>query len=62
MPVVAHRLAGADCPGCVVAVVEEGTVELRCGGCGAVVGVVQVGIMEGLLGFDGDDRPEDGTT
>jgi hypothetical protein len=32
----------------------QGTVELRCGECGAVVGVVPVGIMEGLLGWDGE--------
>jgi hypothetical protein len=52
MPVVAHRLGGVDCDGSIIAVVESGSVELRCNECGAVVGVVQVGIMEGLLGLD----------
>ena len=52
MPVVPHGIGGVDCGGRIVAVVERGTVELRCNKCGAVVGVVQVGIMEGLLGLD----------
>jgi hypothetical protein len=52
MPVVPHGITGVDCSGYVVAVVEESDVELRCNECGAVVGVVQVGIMEGLLGLD----------
>lgn len=52
MPVVPHGLAGVECPGRVVAVVDGGTVELRCDRCGGVVGVVQVGVMEGLLGLD----------
>jgi len=52
MPVVPHGTGGVDCPGSIVAVVESGTVELQCNRCGAVVGVVQVGIMEGLLGLD----------
>jgi hypothetical protein len=52
MPVVAHGLSGVDCAGRIFAVVEGGTVELHCDLCGAVVGGVQVGIMEGLLGLD----------
>jgi hypothetical protein len=52
MPCVLHGITGVDCSGRVVAVVEDSTVELRCDKCGAVVGVVQVGIMEGLLGLD----------
>jgi len=52
MPVVTHGITGANCSGRVVAVVEESNVELRCNHCGAVVGVVQVGVMEGLLGLD----------
>jgi hypothetical protein len=52
MPVVPHGIAGVDCSGVVVAVVEESNVELCCNKCGAVVGVIQVGIMEGLLGLD----------
>jgi len=52
MPVVPHGISGVDCSGCIVAVVENTDVELRCNECGSVVGVVQVNIMEGLLGLD----------
>jgi hypothetical protein len=52
MPRVLHGITGVNCSGRVVAVVEGTSVELRCDKCGAVVGVVQVGIMEGLLGLD----------
>ena len=52
MPVVPHGISGLDCSGCIVAVVEDTNVELRCNKCGDVVGVVQVNIMEGLLGLD----------
>jgi hypothetical protein len=52
MPVVPHGIAGVDCSGRVVAVVDGNNVELRCNQCGGVVGVVQVGVMEGLLGLD----------
>jgi hypothetical protein len=55
MPCVPHGITGAKCTGRVVAVVEDTTVELRCDKCGAVVGVVQAGIMEGLLGLDCDE-------
>ncbi len=57
MPVVAHRLGGGACAGSIIAVVEDDTVELRCNVCGEIVGVVQVGIMEGLLGLDCDEEP-----
>jgi hypothetical protein len=52
MPMVPHKIAGVDCPGRVVAIVDGNHVELRCDRCGGVVGVVQVGVMEGLLGLD----------
>jgi hypothetical protein len=52
MPFVLHGITGVDCTGRVVAVVEDTTVELCCDKCSAVLGVVQVGIMEGLLGLD----------
>jgi hypothetical protein len=52
MPTVPHGIADVDCSGRIVAVVEDRHVELRCEKCGGVVGVVQVGIMEGLLGLD----------
>ena len=57
MPLVRHGITGVDCPGRVVAVVEENNVELRCDSCGAVVGVVLVGIMECLLGLDCAEAP-----
>ena len=52
MPKIRHGITGVDCSGRVVAVVEENSVELRCDTCGAVAGVVQVGIMEALLGLE----------
>lgn len=52
MPVVPHGISGVDCSGRIIAAVEDNNVELSCNRCGAVVGVVQVGIMEGLLGLD----------
>ncbi|HEY2018655.1 MAG TPA: hypothetical protein VGH38_34355 [Bryobacteraceae bacterium] len=54
MPVVPHHLAGENCSGCIVAAVEDGHVELLCNTCGAVVGVVRVGIMEAILGLDSE--------
>jgi hypothetical protein len=56
MPVVPHGTGGADCSGRIIAAVEDDNVELQCDRCGAVVGVVQVGIMEGLLGLDCEDE------
>ena len=55
MPSVLHGITGVDCSGRVVAIVEDSNVELRCERCGTVVGVVQVGIMEGLLGLECDE-------
>lgn len=55
MPYVCHGMSGANCSGRVVAIVEAQSVELRCEQCGAAVGVVQVGIMEGLLGLACDE-------
>jgi hypothetical protein len=52
MPVIPHRISGLDCSGRIIAAVEDNDVELRCNRCGAVVGVVQISIMEGLLGLD----------
>jgi hypothetical protein len=51
MPVVPHGISGVDCSGRIIAAVED-NIELRCNECGAVVGVVQISIMEGLLGPD----------
>jgi hypothetical protein len=55
MPRVLHGITGVEWSGRVVAVVEDTNVELRCDKCGAVVGVVQVGVMEGLLGLDSEE-------
>ena len=52
IPIVPHELAGVDCCGCIIAVVEEKNVELRCNECGAVMGVIQVDILRGLVGLD----------
>jgi hypothetical protein len=52
MPIVAHEDAGVDCCGCIVAAVEGNNVELRCNECEAVVGVIQIGILKGLLGLE----------
>ena len=52
MPVVPHEVSGVDCSGRIIAAVDGTNVELRCNECGAVVGVVQINIMEGLLGLD----------
>jgi hypothetical protein len=52
MPFVPHGIAGVDCHGRIIAVVESRSVELRCNRCGVTVGVVQVDVMEGLLGLD----------
>ena len=52
MPIVPHEAAGVDCCGCIVAAVEGDNVELRCNECGAVVGVIQIGILKDLLGLE----------
>ena|SRR6266700_4119841 len=52
MPAIPHQIVAANCSGHIVASVEDNHVELQCDTCGSVVGVVQVGIMEGLLGLD----------
>ena len=52
MPVVPRGISGVDCSGCIIAIVEGCSVELRCNRCGATVGVVHLNIMEGLFGLD----------
>jgi hypothetical protein len=44
-PIIPHESAGVDCIGCFVVKVSGKDAELRCNECGAVVGVVQVGIL-----------------
>lgn len=48
-PILTHESAGSDCCGCIVPVVWGNDVELRCNECGAVVGVVQLGILTDLI-------------
>ena len=48
-PSVPHEAAGVDCCGCIVSVVQGNDVELRCNECGAVVGVVNVGVLTDLV-------------
>jgi hypothetical protein len=49
LPIIPHESAGADCCGCIVVSVTGNDAELRCNECGAVVGVVQVGILRDLV-------------
>jgi len=48
-PIIPHESAGVDCCGCIVLTVEGKDAELTCNECGAVVGVVQVGILRDLV-------------
>jgi len=48
-PIIAHESTGADCCGCIIVKVAGKDAELRCNECGAVVGVVQVGILRDLV-------------
>jgi rubrerythrin len=52
MPIIHHVVVDPECPGRIVASVERGSVELRCNQCGSAVGVMQVGILEALLGLE----------
>jgi hypothetical protein len=49
LPIIPHESAGVDCCGCIVVVVRDSDAELVCNECGAVVGVVQVGILRDLV-------------
>jgi len=59
MPVVPHGISGVTCDGRIAAFVEDSNVELRCNQCGATVGVLQVNVMEGLLGLDCEEALAD---
>ncbi len=48
-PIIPHESAGVDCCGCIVVKVTSADAELVCNECGAVVGVVQVGILRDLV-------------
>ena len=48
-PIIPHESTGADCCGCIVVKVTGKDAELLCNECGAVVGVVQVGILSDLV-------------
>ena len=55
MPIVAHEsISGVDCCGCIIAAVEDSTVELQFNECGAVVGVIQIDILCGCSGWTGE--------
>jgi len=48
-PIIPHESTGADCCGCIVVKVSGTDAELQCNECGAVVGVVHVGILSDLV-------------
>ena len=48
-PIIPHESTGADCCGCIVVKVTGKDAELQCNECGAVLGVVQVGILRDLV-------------
>jgi hypothetical protein len=48
-PIIPHESAGVDCCGCIIMKVTSNDAELRCNECGAVVGVVNVGILRDLV-------------
>jgi hypothetical protein len=49
-PIIPHESAsGVDCCGCIVVVQRGNDAELRCNECGAVVSVVNVGILRDLV-------------
>ena len=48
-PIIPHESSGADCCGCIVVRVRGKDAELQCNECGAVGGVVQVGILKDLV-------------
>jgi hypothetical protein len=48
-PIQAHESTGVDCGGCIVPVLQGNDVELRCNECGAVVGVLQIAILDDLV-------------
>lgn len=46
LPIVPHGvLPGVECCGCIVAVVNDNNVELRCNECDAIVGTIQADIL-----------------
>lgn len=52
LPIVPHELTGAECCGCITAAINGETVKLVCNECGAVVGIVDLGILTQLLGLE----------
>jgi len=48
-PIIPHESAGVECCGCIVVKVRGNDAELQCNECGAVVGVIQVGILRDLV-------------
>ena len=57
-PIIPHEHAGGDCCGCIVVEINGSDAELRCNECGAVVGVINVGILQDLVSLiPAQDRP-----
>ena len=48
-PILAHEGAGVDCCGCIFPAVMDNDTELRCGECGAVVGVMNTALLRDLV-------------
>jgi hypothetical protein len=48
-PIIPHESAGVVCCGCIVVIVTGNDAEFRCNECGAVVGVVQAGVLRDLV-------------
>jgi hypothetical protein len=55
-PIIPHESAGAECCGCIIVTVRRNDAELRCNECGAVVGVVHVGILQDLVSLIPDRK------
>jgi hypothetical protein len=47
-PIIPHESAGVDCCGCIVVNASGRDAELVCNECGAVVGVLNIGILRDL--------------
>lgn len=48
-PIIPHEHAGAHCRGCIVVEINNNNAELHCNECGALVGVINAGILQDLV-------------
>jgi hypothetical protein len=48
-PIIPHESAGVDCLGCLIVNVRGNDAELVCNECGAVVGVMNTGILRDVV-------------